>query len=348
MKLFTLSILALLITVISFSQTAITYKNNSLSAGDQSTAQEIKYVLPGNSGPNQIWDFSKIQFTGTPDQSTVSSVPSRTLNGVSAFNTIMKESDYEYYFNITSTLFEEKGYTTKDVSLTYSDPIIKMKYPFSYGDQFTDKYAGTAMVKNETKIDVTGDYSVSADAYGTLFLPDRVLKNTLRIRTEKNSIQVNPCNSIESQTIRFLWYAPQYRYPVLIIATTENKSSGQEPTVTRSAYVNLQQPLNTDQGSGVTDTQVVPDNSNVSVVVYPNPFTEKLSYNYFLRTDLQVTLDLFDMTGRLCRHVIKTQVQSEGLHSGVLYPDEIGLSPGIYYLRFTFDHKVVISKIIKI
>ncbi|MCX6242598.1 MAG: T9SS type A sorting domain-containing protein [Bacteroidetes bacterium] len=347
MKSISLSVLALFIAVISLSQTTITFKNNALLTGDINSSQEIQYVLPGDSGPNQIWDFSKIQFTGTTSQSSVTPVPSKTLNSFNASNVVLKESDKDYYFTITDALFEENGYISKDITLNYSDPVLKMKYPFSYGDQFTDRWAGSALFQNVTKIDLSGDFSVSADAYGTLILPNQVLKNTLRVRTEKNSVEINPCSTVESQTIRYFWYAQQYRYPVLIITTTQVKTSGKDSGITRSASVNLEQPLNGEVISGVTDTQVSPDNSDVSVIIYPNPFTEKLTYNYFLRKELPVTLDLYDMTGRLSRRLIQTQVQPEGLHSGVLHSDEVGMSPGIYYLRFTFDHKVSISKVVK-
>ncbi|MEI6886415.1 MAG: T9SS type A sorting domain-containing protein [Bacteroidota bacterium] len=348
MKSFTLFTLALFIAIISVSQTTINSKTHALLTGDINTSQEIQYVLPGNSGPNQIWDFSKIQFTETINQSSVTSVPSKTLSGFSTSNVILKESDKDSYFTLTDVLFEENGYISKDITLNYSDPLIKMKYPFSYGDQFTDKFAGNALFQNVTKIDLSGDFTVSADAYGTLILPSQVLKNSLRVKTEKNSIEINPCSSLESQTIRYFWYAPQYRYPILVITTVEVKTYGQEPKVTRSAVVNLQQPLNPGVISGGSDSQVSTDNSNVSVIVYPNPFLEKLSYSYFLRTDLAVSLDIYDMTGRLNRHLITTQVQSAGLHTGVLSSEEVRMTPGIYYLRFTFDSKVVLSKIVKI
>ena len=341
-----LSAISMFITVMAFPQTSITYQNNALLPGNETTTNEIKYLQPGNQGQNQIWDFSKIQFTGTVNHSSLGATAKRALSGESEFNVVLSESDNDYFFNCNNSLLEEKGFASKDINLTYSDPLVKMKYPFSYGDQFTDKWAGNTMYQNITRIDLIGDYTVTADAFGTLILPDRVLKNTLRIKTEKTSIEAGPCSSLESHTVRYLWYAAQYRFPVMVITTMEVKSSGQEPVITRSAAINLQQPSSPEVIANVSDP--VQDNSDVSVIVFPNPFSEKLTYNYFLRTAIPVTVELFDMTGRLNHRLVNTQIQPEGLHTGVVTSDETRLTPGIYYLRFTFDNKVVISKIVKI
>ena len=48
------------------AQTVITYSNNGLIPGDSYNFKEIQFPDPGSAGPNQIWDFSKVQFTGKP------------------------------------------------------------------------------------------------------------------------------------------------------------------------------------------------------------------------------------------------------------------------------------------
>ena len=75
-----------------------------------------------------------------------------------------------------------------------------MKYPFSYGDDFTGDFAGVAYFQENTVINFSGTYTVTADAYGTLILPDRIIKNALRVKSEKNAIEVNPCSYTYSKT----------------------------------------------------------------------------------------------------------------------------------------------------
>jgi hypothetical protein len=83
-------------------------------------------------------------------------------------------------------------------------------------------------------------------------------------------------------------------------------------------------------------------------MVYPNPFRDKTTFHYFLRTPLVVSIDLFDMTGKKVGRMINSQSQTEGLHEGVVDAVELDLNPGIYYIRFTFNQQVVVQKIVRI
>ena len=67
-----------------------------------------------------MWDFSKVQFTGTSQVSHVNSSVVTEPKGLGAYNFQSNENGYEYFDNITQSVFEEKGYTTKDVLLTYN------------------------------------------------------------------------------------------------------------------------------------------------------------------------------------------------------------------------------------
>jgi hypothetical protein len=63
---------ALILTTIGLvAQTTLTHDNNSLLSGDSFTFKEIQSPDPGNSGSNQTWDFSMIQFTGKSPVSTL-------------------------------------------------------------------------------------------------------------------------------------------------------------------------------------------------------------------------------------------------------------------------------------
>jgi len=348
MKKIILLLISFILTTISFSQVTLSYKNNALLPGDSNTYREIQYVSPGNSGPNQIWDFSKIQFNGKTLTSRLSLTPSRSLNGVGEYNVLLDENEYEYFFNIKENIFEEKGCVSKDFAIVYSDPIVKMKYPFSFGDQINDKFSAVAFFQENVKIDITGDYSVTADAYGTLILPDRSINDALRVKIERKGLEINMCSSTETESVRYLWYVPGLRYPVLSISTNQYQTSGQEPKITQIAYLNPQSPTNGNSITNVNEPTDPTDNFDVPVIVYPNPFNEKVSYRYFLRKQLTVDIDLYDISGKNSIHLVKKQIESEGVHTGELDASLYGLTPGVYYIRFIFDKKVVIRKIVKV
>ena len=191
------------------AQTTLTYPNNAFVPGDSFTYQEIQFADPGNSGQNQIWDFSKIQFTGKSPFSTIQTANLPKVDGAGDYNLSLLENGYEYFMNSSENGLEEHGYSNPDLKLTlkYSDPVIKMKYPFAYGAQFTDHFIGIAYYSETNTIDFFGDNAVSADASGTLILPDRVIDHTLRVKSTKTGLQVNMCGTTDINIVKYSWYA---------------------------------------------------------------------------------------------------------------------------------------------
>ena len=344
-----LSLTFLLLSVGLFAQTSLTWKNNALLPGDSFGAREFKYVDPGPAGPNQIWDFSKIQFTGKIPSVSVQDAPPQKIADMGDYRLVFNDKGYEYYCNSDENGTEEKGYSNKDtkISLSYSDPLVEMRFPLFYGHQYTDTYKGAGFYSSKSKIDVSGDFTVNADAFGTLILPDIVIKNVLRVTTIKKGLQTNMCGSTQISSTKYSWYAPGYRYPVLTICLVENRYRNPQPVLTLTAYENLQQPYYPGSFTGAGDKESI-ENGDFSVIIFPNPFSERLTYNYFLRKQLPVTIELYDMSGKYDVRILKTQIQGEGLHTGELNGFSYGLVPGVYYIRFTFDKQVVISKVVKI
>jgi hypothetical protein len=81
--------------------------------------------------------------------------------------------------------------------------------------------------------------------------------------------------------------------------------------------------------------------------LYPNPFIEKLNYNYFLPKQVAVTIELIDITGKTIMEVVNGQMQSEGFHSGHIDAVKNHLERGMYSLRIKFGENVIVSKAVK-
>ena len=332
------------------AQTMLTHENNSLLSGDSFTFKEIQSPDPGNSGSNQTWDFSMIQSTGKNAVSTLSDAPVPLFTGAGNYNLSLNESGYDYFMNSTGNKLEELGYVNSDKKLTliYSDPVVKMKYPFSYGDQFTDHFIGVATYNESNTIDFFGDCLVTADAYGTLIMPDKILDNTLRVKSVKTGLQINMCGTTDVNIIKYAWYAPGYRYPVLSISTAENKYSSGSTEIIKTAFTNTEQTTQKSARIGLVNSGKQIEVPDVTVVLSPNPFNEKLTYNYILPEPLPVSIELYDMTGKLSGWLVKNQPQLQGYHTGELDAATYGLTPGIYFMRFTFDQQVIIRKVVKL
>lgn len=337
------------ITIGLFSQTTLTQANNALLSGNSFTLKEIQSPDPGNAGASQIWDFSLIQYTGNTPVATLQEAPVPGMPGVGVYNLSMIETGYDYFMNSTSNQLEELGYMNaeKNLTLIYSDPVIKMKYPFGYGDQFTDHFIGVATYSVTNTIDFFGDYRVAADAYGTLIMPDKIIDNTLRVKTVKTGLQINMCGTTDVNIVKYMWYAAGYRYPVLTISQVENKFSGGTTQVIQSAFTNTQQlaAKSSLAGSRIQDQQIV--STDIKVVLSPNPFNNKLIYSYSLPEQNPVSIELFDMAGKHIGWLVKNQIQTEGSQTGELDAATFGLTPGVYFMRFAFDKQVIIRKVVK-
>jgi hypothetical protein len=347
-RIYILLLFSVLLTSI-FAQGTLTFLNNGLLSGDTSRTLEINFIDPGNPGENQVWDFSGIQYTGKNTPWGVASDTSLKMPGTNSIGLMLCEEGYDYKYISSNNSLEETGYVNsgKKIILSYADPLIKMRYPFSYGQSFSDPFSGVAWFNETSRIDLSGVSTVTADAFGTLILPDRILKNTLRVKSARQSLQIGVCGSTQSNTDKYFWYAPGYRYPVLMVSTTSNSHGGKEPVFVNIAWVNLNQQALSPVATGPDpDNQV--ETAENSVIVYPNPFNEKLTYNYFLRKQVTVSVELFDMSGKFNFRVEKKQLQAEGLHTGTINAPVLGLPPGVYYLRFTLDKQVVVTKVVKV
>ena len=336
------------------AQTSLTYSNNALRSDDKNEYREIRFVDPGNAGPGHVWNFSDIQFTGNDPVSAINTPALPKMNGVSDYNLLLSDNGYDYFMNLTTVGLEEKGYwnAAQKLSLIYSDPVLKMKYPFSFGDQFTDHFDGTAWYGQASAIQFSGDVTVSADANGKLILSDQAIDGVLRVKSVKKGLQLNTCGTTDVKIVKYSWYASGYRYPVMNVNIVETSSNGGKPVVTQTAYVNTSQEV-TKRGSmavigSVPTPPKSPAQTNIKVLVSPNPFVDNLTYSYVLPESQVVSIDIYDLAGKYSGWLVNNQRQTAWLQNGELSAATFGLTPGVYCIRFTFENQVEIFKVIKL
>jgi hypothetical protein len=345
-----LTFLSLLVAVnATKAQVTLTMSQNGMVPGDNSILREIDWFEPGNPGENLIWDLSQIRFTGKSLDFRVSGDTANIVKDPYIAAVILGEDGTDYTYSTDASMNLETGYenTSRKMKLVYDDPLIRMKFPFSYGQQFTDTFGGTAWYNQVSRVDLGGTLTVTGDAFGTLILPDRILRNVLRVTTVSRSLQVNVCGSNQCTVEKHFWYAPGYRYPVVIAGVTTNRYGMKEPVVVKTCRVNLDQ-VQAGAAAAGTGKGTVSEADDNAVIVYPNPFSEQLTYSYFLREQIPVSVDLYDLSGKITLRVESKQLRDGGLHTGNVNAALNGLAPGVYYLRFTFDREMTVTKVVKI
>jgi len=163
------------------------------------------------------------------------------------------------------------------------------------------------------------------------------------------------CGMTEINVVKYSWFGPGYRYPLLSVTIAENQVVGGALQISKLAFTNTQQrqvKSGSLTGTNVSVQQSDPDNlrikSAIAVTLSPNPFIDKLTYSYSLNEPVPVSVELYTVTGKNSGWLVKNQLQSEGLHTGELHSLMYNLAPGVYFLRFTFDKQVIIRKVVKI
>ncbi len=337
------------------AQTSLTYTENSLRTCDSNNYREVQLSDPGNAGAGQTWDFSKTQDTEKNSASIIRDALLPKMKGVNDYNLLLTENGYDYFMNSSEKGLEELGYENNEQKLVlrYSDPVVKMKYPFSYGDHFTDHFVGVAWYNESSTIDLSGDITVAADGYGKLILQDQVIDGALRVKSVKKGLQINMCGTNDFNITKYSWYAPGSRYPVLNLNIIAYSLNGGAPVITKTASVNTQQfsvksaVLGTDLLAQTKAAAAIAEKQEVKVVVSPNPFTEKLKYEYVLTEPMNVSVEVYDVSGKSFGSLVSNQLQQSGYQNGELSASAYGLISGVYFMRFTFNKQVVICKVVK-
>lgn len=144
------------------------------------------WVDPGAAGANVTWDFSTLAPFSTFTSPWVA--PSAGLLAIypAATVTFSNQSLFQPY-QAASDAFRSLGYS-QGITLTsevLSDPADELRFPFTYGDTYTDTFSGWDYFNDQQgerdSTAMSGTLTVTADGYGTLILPWGTVQNVLRV-----------------------------------------------------------------------------------------------------------------------------------------------------------------------
>jgi uncharacterized repeat protein (TIGR01451 family) len=112
-----------------------------------------------------------------------------------------------------------------------------------------------------------------------------------------------------------------------------------------SGSVTITQPKRTK--SGEIATGITPDVELADLKVYPNPFSEKLRFEFVSPESVNARIDLYDMTGRMVKTIFEQPIEGGTMYNAEFKPEAI--ISGMYFYRMTmgeaiFNGKVVFKK----
>jgi hypothetical protein len=321
------------------AQITLTYENHSLVPDYTHKTQYVENVSPGSSGENQIWDFTNFACNKLKTTEIYNASETKDNNKFPMANIAVLDDNNYFYFKIDEFSNEYYGLITSNAVITFEKPIIKMVYPFTYGDKVEGDFFGEGLYYGELISNVSGTYEVSSDAYGTLLLPNNVsVENVLRVKSV-NHIFETACETTEIINEKYLWYSADSRLPIMVVIIN-TKITGNNTTVTNNGYYN----------ENAFQTHLEQANSDLleySLNIYPNPFVDIVNISYNIEKEADVSVEIFNSLGQKIETLVKNEKQI-GFKSINYNVNKKAFAVGNYFVKIIIDDKIITKKIIMI
>jgi hypothetical protein len=332
-----------------FAQTTLTYKANALRPGDVRNLKKIEYQDPGDAGSNKTWDFSKSKELG---DMLLSLAENRTITKNNNLFLVCNEGDAKNTnFEISKSKKMYWGLENARIKIEFNQPIVDLKFPFSYEEKIGGIMDGTYTEYNKSN-PISGSYTTKADAWGTLILPDgNIYQNTLRIKVEKIYTQVfQDINGNDQEykihTVRYQYFAKGVRYPVLIVLESDVKTDCGCACShkSREAYYETPSSLFGAEGDDILSKNGDMLMEKFEYVASPNPFDNNLNVSFSLKKNAKVEINLIDINGKIVQPVVNEKLEN-GDYS--FDTNTTNIIDGQYVLQVKINKQIYSTKLIK-
>lgn len=347
MKKFIYILFALAISLTSYSQVVMNYATHAPVAGDFSSFSGVNFINPGESGKNVVWDFKNVDLNG---KTTFSKqyIPDNDEASLFLFkpNHELEENGNRYFHDLNEKSFSITGFINEDFVIQYQKPLTRMIYPFAYSDFYEGELLATAKNKNNSNIEISGNYSILADAYGEIILPGNIHKKVIRICWKSSSVQVSACYEVNIESTKYGWYSASDRYPIATCVIQEKRFSNGKTEFSQETWIN-NSVLNLSSPESNENNEMSVLEENIQINTFPNPFREDIQISYLLTHDAEVSMAIFGASGNKIADLQNPSSLKAGIYTQDLNAQKLNLKPGLYFVRLMVDNKVYFEKIMR-
>jgi len=336
----TLVLLALPMMLMTLSaQTVLTYATHGMQEGDVLTLTKLTDFNVGNGGANQVWDFSNAQENGI-ETIDYNINPNASPSAKKSFACLMNKKTTVFH-TISNTEKLYYGLSSNNARVDFETPIKEMMFPFQYQSQILGEMKGTYTTLSSGRTEkIDGNYSVTADGWGTLILPNGVtLKNVLRVVYFKDYSQTMWNIDYQIEVKHYLFYAAESRYPVLQVKDVKTTCDCVCKFSELTACYNPNVVANKKP-----QPQIVPEILEFNYTLYPNPVKTELQVEYYISANAKIKMSILDLTGKKLKTIVNTK-QDLGSHS--VATNVQNFTNGIYVLEIQVNDKVYTETFIK-
>ena len=325
------------------AQTVLTIERNLPLPSDDVVMSGVAVTDAGVKGKNAVWNFSGVSLVGGKHYIR--------YYGEAPDSLVRIEDNAVYAEALVAGKLYVYGVEDRLRKLVFSVPVLRMPYPFAYGDSLCAPFEGRGKYCDNRYVKVTGDVKVVADGLGRLVFPGNVaFDDVLRVTTTRRAdIRMSPDSSafdsvkpLTEVEHRHDWYASGSRYPLLTLVerTTydgQTRVAGREAAYLMTAednaavYENATENIETDGAGGRLSNGVLAD--------YDVLFSEgRLAVEYELTDEADVSLSVSDVSGIIYKYVESLHQQAGGHTVGISCAD---LRRGEYVLSISVNGKAV-------
>jgi hypothetical protein len=285
--------------------------------------------LPMNSGAGQSWDFTKLKaFSGINTFSYVaaSAVPaSSAFAGCTMVQYQPLFNNYMRSVTTPTTQTEVLGIESGSLIVTFTNSAIMIKFPASFGFTYADTIAG-GFKAGAYNGECDGDIVFSADATGTLQLPNGVTVNdVLRVKSVQSMTFTIFFPVGSARQIVYSYFSSQEKSPVLMVSYQEITLGGGTPSVTSSIF-----------GSPSVFTDVEEQGSfSGDIRIFPVPVTDALHISNLPAEASAVRIR--DISGRIVEEMPSSAIT-----------DISSLGPGVYFVELPLAERTLRKRFLKL
>lgn len=271
-------------------------------------------VNAGPMGANVTWDYSSLSASMTAPVN----IQESTNNDYPDADIFFSQSGTQSYFGVNSGALTFYGISSSSADVVYTDGEDQVRFPFSYGDSYTDTKAGTSSGFGQT-LDISGTVEVTADGYGTLITPEATYNSALRVRIVRtDSSYSNGAFLGETKDSIYYWYVNNFNFPVMTYFRSYDQSGFTGHSI-----------------NYLTDnTTSLNKQSDSDISFYPNPVKNELRISG--TNEKNVKIRIYTSSGK-----------SKAAYNNQKVIPVKELSSGIYFLQIITDDKIMVKKFIK-
>ncbi len=319
----------LLISATAIAQPTLTSSSNPVN-GSSFTYFICDSVGPGASGPNVTWNFSALNSTSNLVQ-TYKNCPFAECDTFAGSNmTNANDTSAGGYYIANANKFAWNGeHVTGGPRFKYTDERDIRRYPFTMNNTYTDTHLSTFSSVGYPW-QRRGEVTVTADAYGTLQLPNYTHTNVLRLHYVDFMADSALAFPMSSDYIRdvYEWWVPgqkEYLLHVELLKLLPSMLNPDTMTYTTIIYTN-QFPVSVNEIA-----------NNGDIKIYPIPATEVL--NISVDNHNVNSIELIDIVGKSLALVNGTTGKNDYTINTSAVPT------GIYIVRINTDEGIITRKV---